>query len=30
LAPGETAHFETQFANPPDAATGVSVTFAPT
>ena len=28
LQPGEVAHFETPFAHPPDAATGVVVTFA--
>ena len=28
LKPSETAHFETTFAHPPDAATGVVVTFA--
>jgi len=28
LEPGEVAHFETPFTNPPDAATGVVVTFA--
>jgi predicted Zn finger-like uncharacterized protein len=28
LEPGEVAHFETQFAHPPDDATGVVVTFA--
>ena len=29
LEPGEVVHFETPFTNPPDAATGVVVTFAP-
>ncbi|HEV2303447.1 MAG TPA: DUF3426 domain-containing protein [Stellaceae bacterium] len=29
LLPGEVEHFETPFANPPEAATGVVVTFAP-
>lgn len=29
LLPGEVEHFRTPFANPPDAATGVVVTFAP-
>jgi predicted Zn finger-like uncharacterized protein len=29
LLPGEVEHFETPFSNPPDAATGVVVTFAP-
>lgn len=28
LEPGEVVHFETPFTNPPDAATGVVVTFA--
>ena len=28
LQPGEIVHFETPFAHPPDAATGVVVTFA--
>lgn len=27
LEPGEVEHFETPFVNPPDAATGVAVTF---
>ena len=27
LEPGEVAHFEAPFVNPPDAATGVVVTF---